>query len=185
MDGKSERVIQILEDILRACAIYFQDSWESRLPLVEFAYNNSFQSTIGMAPYEALYGRKCRSPVLWDEIAPLKGVMRFGKKGKLAPRFVGPFEILDRMGTLAYRVALPPNLARLSPHMTYEERPDRIMESQEMRLRNKNIPIFKVRWLNHSDEDATWETEADIRTRYPELFGEEEYLETEGQDPRG
>ncbi|XP_073138213.1 uncharacterized protein [Henckelia pumila] len=163
-------------------------SWESRLPLVEFAYNNSFQSTIGMAPYEALYGRPCRSPVLWTDIGerselgpeivqqtakvvakirdrmraaqnrqktPLKGVMRFGKKGKLAPRFVGPFEILDRVGTLAYRVALPPNLAgvhnvfhvsmlrkyisnpshvlnfeslQLSPHMTYEERPDLILE---------------------------------------------------------
>ncbi|XP_073133785.1 uncharacterized protein [Henckelia pumila] len=119
-------------------------------------------------------------------VAPLKGVMRFGKKGKLAPRFVGPFEILDRVGTLAYRVALPPNLAglhnvfhvsmlrkyisnhshvhnleplQLSPHMTYEERPDRIMERQERRLRNKTIPMVKVKWLNHSDEEATWETE--------------------------
>ncbi|XP_073133890.1 uncharacterized protein [Henckelia pumila] len=199
-DGQSERVIQILEDLLRACAINFHDSWESRLPLVEFAYNNSYQATIGMTPYEAR--RPCRSPVLWTEIgerselgpkivqqtaevvakirdrmriaqsrqksyadhrrrelkfsvgghvfirvAPLKGVMRFEKKGKLAPRFVGPFEILDRVGTLAYRVALPPNLAgvhnvfhvsmltkyisnpshvlnleplQISPHMTYE-----------------------------------------------------------------
>ncbi|XP_073153877.1 uncharacterized protein [Henckelia pumila] len=165
----SPRVIQILEDLLRACVIDFHDSWESRLPLVEFSYNNSYQATIGMAPYEALYGRPCRSPVLWTEIAPLKGVMRFGKKGKLAPRFIGPFEILDRVVKLAYRVALPPNLA-LSPHMTYEESPDRIMERQERRLRNKTISMVKVRWLNHSDEKATWETEADIRTRYPELF---------------
>ncbi|XP_073153316.1 uncharacterized protein [Henckelia pumila] len=95
-------------------------------------------------------------------VALLKGVMRFGKKGKLAPRFVGPFEILDRVGTLAYWVALPPNLAG---------RPDRIMEKQERRLRNKTIPMVMVKWLNHSDEEATWETEADIRTRYPELFG--------------
>ncbi|XP_073137147.1 uncharacterized protein [Henckelia pumila] len=63
-DGQSERVIQILEDLLRACVIDFHDSWESRLPLVEFSYNNSYQDTIGMAPYEALYGRQCRSPVL-------------------------------------------------------------------------------------------------------------------------
>ncbi|XP_073137354.1 uncharacterized protein [Henckelia pumila] len=172
-----------------------------------------------MAPYEALYGRPCRSPVLWTEICkrselgpeivqqttevvakipPLKGVMRFGKKGKLAPRFVGPFKILDRVGTLAYSVALPPNLAgvhnvfhvsmlwkyvsnpshvlnfepfQLSPHMTYEVGPDRIMERQERRLRNKTIPMVKVKWLNHSDEEATWETEADIRTHYPGLFG--------------
>ncbi|XP_073124289.1 uncharacterized protein [Henckelia pumila] len=246
-DGQSERVIQILENLLRACAFDFQGSW-SRLPLVEFAYNNSFQSTIGMAHYEALYGRKCRSPVLWDDIgekselgpeivqqtidvvskirdrmktdqsrqksyadlrrrdlefsvgdhvfirvAPLKGVMRFGKKGKLALRFVGPFEILDRVGTLAYRLALPPNLAgvhnvfhvsmlrkyisnpshvlNLEPLLTYEERPDRIMGRQERRLRNKTIPMVKVKWLNHSDEEATWETEANIRTRYPKLFG--------------
>ncbi|XP_073151871.1 uncharacterized protein [Henckelia pumila] len=128
----------------------------------------------------------------------MKGVMRFGKKGKLSPRFVGPFEILDRVGTLAYRVALPPNLAgvhnvfhvsmlrkyisnpshvlsyeslQLSPHMTYEERPDRILERQERRLRNKSIPMVRVRWLNHSEAKATWESESEIRSRYPELFG--------------
>ncbi|XP_073129622.1 uncharacterized protein [Henckelia pumila] len=89
MDGQSKRVIQILEDLLRACAIDFHNMRESRLPLVEFAYDNSYQATI----------------------APLKGMMRFGKKGKLDPRFVGPFEIPDRVGTLAYRVALPLNLA--------------------------------------------------------------------------
>ncbi|XP_073137224.1 uncharacterized protein [Henckelia pumila] len=110
--------------------------------------------------------------------------MRFGKKWKLAPRFVGPFEILDRVGMLAYRVALKPNVVGLhnifhvsmlrkyisnpshvlslkplplSPHMTYEERPDRIMERQERRLRNKTIPMVKVKWLYHSDEEATWE----------------------------
>ncbi|XP_073120632.1 uncharacterized protein [Henckelia pumila] len=122
--------------------------------------------------------------------------MRFGKKVKLAPRFIGPFEILDRVGTLVYRVALLPNLAgvhvfhismlmkyvsnsshvlnfeplQLSPDMTYEEGPDRIMERQERMLRNKTIPMVKVKWLNHSDEEATWEKEEDIRTRYPELF---------------
>ncbi|XP_073120118.1 uncharacterized protein [Henckelia pumila] len=67
-DGQSERVIQILEDLLRACVIDFHDSWESRLPLVEFAYNKNYQAAIGTAPYEALYGRPCRSPILWTEI---------------------------------------------------------------------------------------------------------------------
>ena len=66
-DGQSERTIQILEDMLRACAIDFPGSWEKYLPLVEFAYNNSFQSTVGMAPYEGLYGRKYCSLVHWDE----------------------------------------------------------------------------------------------------------------------
>ena len=67
-DGQSERVIQILEDMLRACTLDFRGNWDVKLPLVEFTYNNSYQSTIGMAPYEALYGRKCRSPVHWDEV---------------------------------------------------------------------------------------------------------------------
>ena len=62
-DGQSERTIQILEDMLRACATDFKGSWEGHLPLVEFAYNNSYQASIQMAPYEALYGRKCRSPI--------------------------------------------------------------------------------------------------------------------------
>ena len=66
-DGQSERTIQTLEDMLRACVLDFQKSWVKYLPLIEFAYNNSYHATIGMAPYEALYGRKCRSPIYWDE----------------------------------------------------------------------------------------------------------------------
>ena len=62
-DGQSERVIQILEDILRSCVLDFQGSWMEHLPLIEFAYNNSFKSSIGMAPYEALYGRPCKLPM--------------------------------------------------------------------------------------------------------------------------
>ena len=66
-DGQSERTIQILEDMLRACVIDFGGAWDQFLPLAEFAYNNSYQSSIQMAPYEALYGRRCRSPVGWFE----------------------------------------------------------------------------------------------------------------------
>jgi transposase InsO family protein len=66
-DGQSERTIQTLEDMLRSCVIDFGGSWDSHLPLVEFAYNNSYHSSIGMAPFEALYGRKCRTPVCWLE----------------------------------------------------------------------------------------------------------------------
>jgi len=71
-DGQSERVIQILEDMLRACVIEFEGSWDIHLPLIEFAYNNSYQSSIGMPPYEALYGRKCRTPLCWDEVGERK-----------------------------------------------------------------------------------------------------------------
>ena len=71
-DGQSERTIQILEDMLRACSVDFSDSWDVHLSLVEFSYNNSYQSSIEMAPYEALYGRKCRSPICWDEVGEAK-----------------------------------------------------------------------------------------------------------------
>ncbi|WRX07614.1 Integrase [Theobroma cacao] len=71
-DGQSEKTIQTMEDMLRACVMDFLGSWDRHLPLVEFAYNNSFQSSIGMAPYEALYGRKCRTPLCWDEVGERK-----------------------------------------------------------------------------------------------------------------
>ena len=78
-DGQSERTIQILEDMMRACALDFGGSWSKYLPLMEFAYNNSYQATIGVAPYEMLYGRKCRSPIHWDET---------GERSYLGPELV-------------------------------------------------------------------------------------------------
>ncbi|KZV57838.1 hypothetical protein F511_29083, partial [Dorcoceras hygrometricum] len=67
-DGQSKRVIQVLEDLLRASVLDFSDRWDLKLPLIEFTYNNSYQASIEMAPYEALYGRKFRSPILWDDV---------------------------------------------------------------------------------------------------------------------
>ena len=71
-DGQSERIIQILEDMLRCCILEFSGSWERYVPLIEFAYNNSFQSSIKMAPYEALYGRKCCTLLYWTELSENK-----------------------------------------------------------------------------------------------------------------
>ena len=71
-DGQSERTIQTLEDLLRLCVLDFKGNWDKYLPLVEFSYNNSYQASIGMAPFEALYGRKCRSPVCWNEVGEAK-----------------------------------------------------------------------------------------------------------------
>ncbi len=82
-DGQAERTIQTLEDMLRACVIDFKGSWDDHLPLIEFAYNNSYHSSIQMAPYEALYGRRCRSPVGWFEV------------GEAA--LIGPDSVLDAM----------------------------------------------------------------------------------------
>nr|GEV38340.1 reverse transcriptase domain-containing protein [Tanacetum cinerariifolium] len=108
-DGQSERTIQTLEDMLRACVIDFKGSWDVHLPLVEFSSNNSYHSSVKCAPFEALYCRKCHSPIMWVEIVK-KGVVRFGKKGNLAPRFVGPFEIIKKVGPVAYRLDLPEEL---------------------------------------------------------------------------
>ena len=71
-DGQSERTIQTLEDMLRACVLEFKGSEDRHLPLMEFAYNNSYQSSIEMEPYKALYGRKCRTPLCWNEVGERK-----------------------------------------------------------------------------------------------------------------
>ncbi|KAL8120679.1 hypothetical protein AgCh_017748 [Apium graveolens] len=71
-DGQSERTIQTIEDMLRTCAIDFKRNWDDHLPLIEFFYNNSYHASIGMPPYEPLYGRKCRSPTYWDEVGERK-----------------------------------------------------------------------------------------------------------------
>nr|GEZ32972.1 putative reverse transcriptase domain, ribonuclease H-like domain, aspartic peptidase domain protein [Tanacetum cinerariifolium] len=133
-DGQSERTIQTLEDILRACAIEFRKGWVNHLPLVEFSYNNSYHASIKAAPFEALYGQKCRSPKSYADlkrepmefqvgdkvmlkILPWRGVVHFGKQGKLNPRYVGSFNVLEGVGDVAYKLDLPEELSRV--HNTF------------------------------------------------------------------
>ncbi|KAL0556134.1 hypothetical protein IC582_004644 [Cucumis melo] len=191
-DGQTERLNQVLEDMLRACALEFPGSWDSHLHLMEFAYNNSYQATIGMAPF--VVGDK-----VFLKVAPMRGVVRFERRGKQSPRFVGPFEILERIGPVAYRLALPPSLStvhdlfhvsmlrkyvpdpshvvdyeplEIDENLSYTEQPVEVLAREVKTLRNKEIPLVKVLWRNHRVEEATWEREDDMRSRYPELFEE-------------
>ncbi|GJW32810.1 hypothetical protein Tco_0052842 [Tanacetum coccineum] len=229
-DGQSERTIQTLEDMLRACVIDFGN----------------------VAPFEALYGRKCRSPVCWAEVgeaqltgpeiihettekifkirdrmqaardrqksyadkrrrplefevgdkvmlkvAPWKGVMRFGKRGKLNPRYIGPFRIIERIGPVAYRLELPQELSRvhnvfhicnlkkclsddtlvipleeiqLDDKLNFVEEPVEIMDREVKQLKRSRIPIIKVRWNAHRGPEYTWEREDQFKEKYPHLF---------------
>ncbi|XP_050229089.1 uncharacterized protein LOC126678226 [Mercurialis annua] len=131
------------------------------------------------------------------KVSPMKGVIRFGKRGKLSPRYVGPYEIIERIGAVAYKLDLPPDMSQVHPvfhismlrkyiadpshviqpqtvevneELSYEEQPVEIVDTQLRKLRTKEIPMVKVMWRNHSVEECTWETEADMRRRYPYLF---------------
>ncbi|WVZ75459.1 hypothetical protein U9M48_023509 [Paspalum notatum var. saurae] len=217
----------------------------------DFAYNNSYQKSLEMAPFEALYGRRCRTPLNWSEprervtfgpdlvtqaeeqvklihnnlkraqsrqksysdkrrrplvfevddhvylrVSPMKEVYRFGVKGKLAPRYVGPFKITEQCGPIAYRLELPPPLAavhdvfhvsqlkkclrvpeevvdtsqiQIEPDLTYKERPIKILDQKQRTTRRRTINFYKVQWSNHSEEEATWEQEEYLQTKYPEF----------------
>jgi hypothetical protein len=254
-DGKTKRVNQVLEDMLLSCAFAYDTDWESSLPIAKFSYNNSFQASLRMAPFEALYGRKCRTLLAWSEVgeqtlfgpaiievveekvekvsenvritqshqksyadkrreltfavrervylkvSPLRGTKRFLVNGKLAPRYVGPYQITKRIESLAYQLALPETMAGVHPmfHVSqlkkslniveakqvpmelldlqdtleYAEYLEKILDREVKETRRTTIPFCKVLWSNHTEREATWEKEADLRKEYPHLFAEE------------
>ncbi|KAA3483126.1 DNA/RNA polymerases superfamily protein [Gossypium australe] len=245
-DGQPELVIQILEDMLRCCILEFEGSWERYLSLVEFAYNNSYQSSIKMAPFEVLNGRKCRTPLYLSELSeskligtdliretedkvriihnclkvasnrqnsytdlkwkdleftvgnrvfmkvlPWRKVLRFGKKGKLSLKFIGPYDITERVGPMTYRLSLPSELDKIhnlfhvlmlrryrsdpshvithceieiQPNLSYYEEPIRVLACEVKELQNKRVPLVKVLWNRHGAEEVTWKTEDSIRS---------------------
>jgi hypothetical protein len=215
--------------------------WDKHLPLAEFLYNNSYQESIKMSPFEAIYGRPCRTPLSWSEsgervifgpdivieveemvkqiqanilaaqsrqksytdkrriplefevgdhvylrVSPMKGVCRFGIKGKLAPRYIGPYSIIDKFGPTSYQVELPTKLSGvhnvfhvsqlkrclkpptdvviedtilLEPELTYKAYPTKILNQQDRVTRNKTTRFYKIQWNDHSEDEAMWEHE--------------------------
>ena len=139
---------------------------------------------------------------MYLRVSPLRGVKRFGIKGKLAPRFIGPFKILSRKGEVAYELKLPEILSavhnvfhvsqlkkchpemsetplrdtvpleevQLESDLTYEEKPIKILERAERNTRTKIIKFSKIQWSHHTEEEATWEREEDLREDHPHLF---------------
>ncbi|KAA3465983.1 Transposon Ty3-I Gag-Pol polyprotein [Gossypium australe] len=155
-DGQFERVIQILEDMLRCCVLEFKGSWEKYLPLVKFAYKNSFQSSIKMAPYEALYGRKFRTPLYWTELSErqIHGVdLVTETEEKVKVILDYPLHIIS------------PTEVEIRPDMTYGEESIKVLAREVQQLRNKSIALVKVLWKRHGFEEAMWETEETMRTQ--------------------
>ncbi|GJR22702.1 putative reverse transcriptase domain-containing protein [Tanacetum coccineum] len=236
-DGQSERTIQTLEDMLRACVIDFENGWDRHLPLIEFLYNNSYHTSIKAALFEALYGQKCQSLVCWAEVrdaqltspeiihetidkivqikqriqtardcqksyadvrrkplefqegdrvmlkvSPWKGVICFGKRGKFNPRYTGPFKVLAKLETVAYRLELPQQLSRvyttfhvsnlnkclsdeplaipldeihIDDKLYFVEEQVEIMDREVKRLKQSRIPIIKVQWNSRRGPEFT------------------------------
>jgi hypothetical protein len=238
--------------MFRACALQDRIGWDKRLLYAEFSYNNSYQASLKISPFEVLYGRYCRTLLHWDQpgerqvfgldilleaeenikmvrenrktaqsrqrsyadtrrrelsfevgdfvylkVSPIRGIKRFGVKGKLAPRYIGPYQIQARRGEVAYQLSLPESLSAMHDvfHMsqlkkclrvpeeqlptedlevqedlTYIEKPTQILETADRVTRRSTIRMCKVKWGHHSEEEATWEREDDLRAKYPELF---------------
>ncbi|GJX67208.1 putative reverse transcriptase domain-containing protein [Tanacetum coccineum] len=171
-DGQSKRMIQTLEDIMRACVIDF---------------GGSYHLSIRCAPFEDLYGRKLllkekpkaardRQKSYVDyRCKPLefKGVVRFGKKGKLAPRYVGPFEILERIGLKCLADAnlhMPLDEIKVDKTLCFVEEPVEIMDREVKKLKRKKIALVKVRWNSKRGPEFIWEHEDQMRIKYPQFF---------------
>jgi hypothetical protein len=223
--------------MLRACVLEFPQKWDECLPLAEFSYNNSYQESIKMAPFEALYGRRCRTPLncsepgerwffrpdmvkemeqkvqwiihnlkeaqarqknyahkrcrpllfqikdyMYLKVSQMKGVNRFGIKGKLAPRYIGSFPILEQCGPVAYRLQLPETLSTvhnvfhvsqlkkclwvhdrtidvvdvaLEPDLTYSEHPIRVLDQKDRITRKRTLKFYKVQRNHHTEDEVT------------------------------
>jgi hypothetical protein len=240
--------------MLRACALQYGRSWDKSLPYAEFSYNNSYQESLKMAPFEKLYDRRCWTLLFWSEtgerkvfrpnilqedvkqvrmvrenlrvaqsrqksyadhrrrelsfevgdfvylkVSPMRGLRHFKVRGKLAPRFIGPFKILEKRGEVAYQLELPSQLSDVhdvfhisqlkkclrvpeeqipmedldaKEDLSYQEYPIKILETSERVTRNKRIKMCKVQWSHHTEEEATWEREEELKAGFPSFFSD-------------
>ncbi|GJW05841.1 putative reverse transcriptase domain-containing protein [Tanacetum coccineum] len=174
-DGQSERTIQTLEDMLRACVMDFSGSWDTHLPLVEFSYNNSYHTSIKCMPFEALYGRKCRSPVIWTEIKERLKTARSRQKSYADKRRKPlEFKVGDRvlLKVSPWKGVVPLNEIEIDENLRFVEEPIEIVERDVKKLKRRRIPLVKVRWNSRQGAEYTWESEDQFRKKYPNLFSE-------------
>ncbi|GKF03906.1 putative reverse transcriptase domain-containing protein [Tanacetum coccineum] len=189
-DGQSEHTIQTLEDMLRACVMDFGGSWDTHLPLIEFYYNNSCHTSIKCAPFEALYGKKCRSPVIWTEV---------GESQLIGPEIMQETTKKIRVGLVAYRLKLPQELScvhdtfhvsnlkkclveldvqvpldeiEIDDNLRFVEEPIEIVERDVKKLKRRKIPLVKVRWNSRQGAEYTWERKDQFWKKYLNLFSE-------------
>ncbi|KAI3743100.1 hypothetical protein L1987_60803 [Smallanthus sonchifolius] len=171
-DGQTERTIQTLEDMLRACVIDFGNTWESHLPLVEFSYNNIYHTSIKAAPFEALYGWKCRSPIFWTEIMKRIGPVAY--QLDLAEGLSGVhnvFHVSNLKKCLADEsLAVPLEELHIDEQLRFIEEPVEIMDREVKTLKHSKIPIVRVRWNSKRGPEFTWEHEDQMMRKYPNLF---------------
>ncbi|GJW82830.1 putative reverse transcriptase domain-containing protein [Tanacetum coccineum] len=143
--GQSESTIKTLKDMLRAYIIDFGNGWDKNLPLVELSYNNSYHTSIKVAPFEALYGRKCRSRICWAEVLTWKGVIRLGKRGKLNPRVHNTFHMSNLKKCLSDEsLVISLDEIQIDDKFHFVEEPVEIMDREVKRLKQSCILIVKV-----------------------------------------
>nr|GEY92572.1 putative reverse transcriptase domain-containing protein [Tanacetum cinerariifolium] len=222
MDGQSKRMIQTLEDMLRACAIDFGNSWDRHLPLsnsptitaimrasrLHHSRHSMGESvdrqSAGVKSRQKSYTDVRRKPIEFEvgdkvmlKVSPWKGVIRFGKRGKLSTRYIGPFEIIERIGPVAYKLELPEKIhgihntfhvsnlkkclaeenlviplkeVQLDDKLHFIKEPVEIIDLEVKQLKQSQIPIVKVRWNSRRGHEYTWEREDFFKRNYPHLF---------------
>jgi len=245
--------------MLRACVLTYGKDWEDNLPFAEFSYNNGYQTSLKMTPFEVLYGGKCRTALMWIEVgdrklekpdfikvaedkvseirknlkiaqdrqksyadkrrrelsfekgdyvylkvSPIRGTRRFRVRGKLAPRYIGPFPVTKKIGAVAYKLQLPrelsdvhdvfhvsqlrkclrvpeeevaPSTLDLQDDLRYQEIPMRILDTVTRKTRTSSVTMCRVQWSRHSEAEATWEREDALREEFPHLFQDPSNLE--------